>query len=238
MGLVLLIIPGLALITIWCLIIPAIVLEQTGTLAAFGRSLQLVRGYFWNVFGTLVLLWLILIVVDIVLGAIFSFMPHLLGHFLGSVIGGTVIAPFISVVLTSMYFRLVAAPAGGPVNAGAAYGTAEPVWLRHSGYLRRSAARPAVRRRFPAGARKMAVSRRARKMAVSPLRRRDRQAAAGIRRHPDHAHAGRASQGHPWLARPGLIRTAGCRAPSRDCPPARPVLAAGSASPAAARPAG
>ena len=126
LGLILLIIPGLALITIWCLIIPAIVLEQTGTLAAFGRSLQLVRGYFWNVFGTLVLVWLILIAVGIVLGAIFSFMPHLLGHFLSSVISGTLVAPFIAVVLTTMYFRLVAAPAGGPVNAGGPYGTQNP----------------------------------------------------------------------------------------------------------------
>ena len=126
LGLILLIIPGLALITIWCLIIPAIVLEQTGALAAFGRSLQLVRGYFWNVFGTLVLVWLILIAVGIVLGAIFSFMPHLLGHFLSSVISGTLVAPFIAVVLTTMYFRLVAAPAGGPVNAGGPYGTQNP----------------------------------------------------------------------------------------------------------------
>ena len=79
-GLVLVIIPGLALITIWCLIVPVIVLEQTGVLGSFGRSFQLVRSYFWNVFGTLVLVWLILIGVSIVLGAIFSFMPGLAGH--------------------------------------------------------------------------------------------------------------------------------------------------------------
>jgi hypothetical protein len=125
-GLVLIIIPGLALITIWCLIIPAIVLEQTGAMGSFGRSYQLVRGHFWNVFGTLVLLWLILIAVDIVLGVIFSFMPHLLGNFLSSVIGGTIVAPLIAVVLTSMYFRLVAAPAGGPVGAGSPYGSQNP----------------------------------------------------------------------------------------------------------------
>ncbi len=127
LGLILLIIPGLALITIWCLIIPAIVLERTGTLAAFGRSLQLVRGYFWNVFGTLVLVWLILIAVGIVLGAIFSFMPHLLGQLpRAPSSAGLLVAPFIAVVLTSMYFRLVAAPAGGPVNAGGPYGTQNP----------------------------------------------------------------------------------------------------------------
>jgi len=125
-GFVLLIIPGLALITIWCLIVPAIVLEQTGTLGSFGRSLQLVRGYFWNIFGTLFLVFVILFAVDIVLGAIFAFMPHLLGNFLSSVISGTLVSPFIAVVVTSMYFRLVAAPAGGPVNVGGQYGNQNP----------------------------------------------------------------------------------------------------------------
>jgi len=125
-GLILLIIPGLALITIWCLIVPVIVLEQTGALASFGRSLQLVRGYFWNVFGTLFLVWLIMIAVGIVLGAIFAFMPHLLGHFLSQVISGTLVAPFIALVVTLMYFRLVAAPAGGPVGAGGQYGNQNP----------------------------------------------------------------------------------------------------------------
>jgi hypothetical protein len=124
-GLVLLIIPGLALITIWCLIVPVIVLEQTGALASFGRSLQLVRGYFWNVFGTLCIVWVILLGVGFVLDRIFSFMPHLLGNFLGQVISGTLIAPFIALVVTSMYFRLVTAPAGGPVAAGG-YGNQSP----------------------------------------------------------------------------------------------------------------
>ena len=125
-GLVLVIIPGLALITIWCLIVPVIVLEQTGVLGSFGRSFQLVRGYFWNVFGTLVLVWLILIGVSIVLGAIFSFMPAWLGTFLSNVISGTLVAPFIAVVVTLMYFRLVAAPASGSVNAGSPYGSQNP----------------------------------------------------------------------------------------------------------------
>jgi hypothetical protein len=102
-----------------------IVLEQTGALASFGRSTQLVRGYFWNVFGTLFIVWVILLGVGIALGAIFSFMPHLLGNFLSQVISGTLVAPFIALIVTSMYFRLVAVPAGGPVAAGG-YGSQNP----------------------------------------------------------------------------------------------------------------
>jgi hypothetical protein len=108
-GLVLIIIPGLFLITIWCLIVPAIVLEGAGTFASFGRSWQLVRGHFWNVFGTLFLVFVILFVLELILGLIFGALPTVLGGFLASVIGGTLVAPFIAVVITLIYFRLTAA---------------------------------------------------------------------------------------------------------------------------------
>ena len=54
-GLILIIVPGLYLITIWAVIVPVIVLEQSGAMASFGRSQRLVRGNGWHVFGTLVL---------------------------------------------------------------------------------------------------------------------------------------------------------------------------------------
>jgi hypothetical protein len=117
-GLFLLIIPGLFLITAWCLIVPTIVLEGAKPFDAFGRSWQLVKGAFWNVFGILVMVFLILFAVDIVLGLIFSPLPHFLGHFLSSAVGGALIAPFIAVVTTLMYFRL----SGVTVSTGAASG--------------------------------------------------------------------------------------------------------------------
>jgi hypothetical protein len=122
LGFVLLIIPGLFLITIWCLIVPLIVLERAGALASFGRSFQLVRANFWNVFGTLFLVFLILFALDIVLALIFAFTPRLLANFLGAVIGGTLVAPFIAVVVTLMYFRLSAVTVGAPATA-AGYGS-------------------------------------------------------------------------------------------------------------------
>ena len=71
-GFVLIIVPGLILITIWAVIVPVIVIERSGALASFGRSRELVRGRGWHVFGTLVLVCIILFVVNIVLGVIFS----------------------------------------------------------------------------------------------------------------------------------------------------------------------
>jgi hypothetical protein len=126
LGFILLIIPGLFLVTIWCLIVPVIVLEQAGALASFGRSFQLVRANFWNVFGTLFLVFVLLFAVDLVLGIIFRFMPHLLGNFLAAVIGGTLVAPFIAVVVTLMYFRLSAVAVGGPASAAGPYGSSAP----------------------------------------------------------------------------------------------------------------
>jgi hypothetical protein len=130
-GLFLLIVPGLFLITIWAVIVPAIVIERAGVFASFGRSQQLVRGYGWQVFGTLVLLWLILLAVDIILGVIFLALPTLLRSGISTVISGTLIAPYIALVVTLMYYRLAAAHAGGPV-AGVPV-TEEPPWPTSAG---------------------------------------------------------------------------------------------------------
>ena len=119
-GFVLLIVPGLILITIWAVIIPVIVIERSGVMAAFGRSRELVKGRAWHVFGTLVLTWIILFVVDIILGLIFAFVPYAIRDGLASVISGTLVAPFIALVVTLMYYRLSStmAPAGGGPYGG------------------------------------------------------------------------------------------------------------------------
>jgi hypothetical protein len=115
-GLLLIIVPGLFLITIWAVIVPVIIIERSGALASFGRSRELVRGHGWHVFGTLVIVYIIMLVVNIVLGLIFSALPHVLGDGLSSVISGTLISPFLALVVTLVYYRLVgiSAPAAGP----------------------------------------------------------------------------------------------------------------------------
>ncbi len=122
-GLILVIGPGLYLITIWAVIVPVIVIERSGVLASFGRSHQLVRGRGWHVFATLVLVYVILLVVKLVLGLIFSALPHVLGSGLSSVISGTLIAPFLALVVTLVYYRLsgesqVPQPQGGGEGYG------------------------------------------------------------------------------------------------------------------------
>ncbi len=119
-GLILLIVPGLFLITIWAVIVPVIIIERSGALASFGRSRQLVRGRGWHVFGTLVLVYIIMLVVNIVLGVVFSALPHVWGDGLSSVISGTLISPFLALVVTLVYYRLVGS--GAPADGAGPYG--------------------------------------------------------------------------------------------------------------------
>jgi hypothetical protein len=127
-ALFLLIVPGLILITIWALIIPVIVLERSGALDSFGRSQELVRDNGWPVFGTLVVLFIIQIFVSVVLRILFFALPVLLRNGLSTVIAGTLVAPFIAVTVTLIYYRLSGqdAPARTAAGPGAAAGAGGP----------------------------------------------------------------------------------------------------------------
>jgi len=122
-GLLLLIVPGLVLLTWWAVLIPVVVLEQRSAGEAFSRSRELVRGFGWNVFGIIVLTFLILIGVGIVLSIVLSPVADWLQGFLSNIISGTLTTPFIALVWTLLYFRLQAvkeaavAPAAAPLAA-------------------------------------------------------------------------------------------------------------------------
>jgi hypothetical protein len=105
-GLILVIVPGLYLLTIWAVLVPVIVLEGAGIGDAFGRSRELVRGFGWNVFVTLVIVFALLILASIVIALILSPLPAALQNALSGVISGTFVAPFLALVVTLGYFRL------------------------------------------------------------------------------------------------------------------------------------
>lgn len=67
-GFLLLIIPGLVLLVIWSVVAPVTVLERPGVFAAFGRSRRLVRGNGWNVFGVIVMVFVIVFLISIAAG--------------------------------------------------------------------------------------------------------------------------------------------------------------------------
>jgi hypothetical protein len=122
-GFVLIIVPGLYLLTIWSLIVPAIVLEKVGAMESFGRSRELVRGYGWTVFGVIIITIVINIVAGIVLSLVFSGLSNGLSRYLGNVIANTLIAPFVAATWTCMYFQLkqLKSAAESTASSGAAY---------------------------------------------------------------------------------------------------------------------
>jgi hypothetical protein len=106
-GLILLLVPGLWLMTIWAVIIPVIIIERSGAFESFGRSQDLVRGRGWHVFFTLVLVYIIQLIAGLLLDVIFSALPASLRDGLSTVIAGTLVAPFLAIVVTLIYYRLV-----------------------------------------------------------------------------------------------------------------------------------
>jgi hypothetical protein len=116
LGLILLIIPGLYLLTRWILIIPIIVLEGRTAGESFGRSWELVRGFAWNVFGVIVLTILILIGFRIALDIVLFPLSNEIQSLFTELIAGTLATPFAVLAWTLLYFRLREAkePAAAP----------------------------------------------------------------------------------------------------------------------------
>src|SRR5205085_11066608 len=106
LGFVLLIIPGLYLLTIWSMLIPVIVLEGRGVGDAFGRSREIVRGNGWAVFGLILITFVGAAIVSGLIQAAFSPLPHFLDSWLGSLVGDSITVPFVAAALTTAYFHL------------------------------------------------------------------------------------------------------------------------------------
>ncbi len=118
-GFFLLIVPGCILLTIWAVIAPAIVIEKKGVTDAFGRSRELVRGFGWPVFGTVIVATLITAIVSFILTAIADGIAG--GPILRIVFGAlasTLTAPIGGLVAAVLYYRLLelkgAAPGAAP----------------------------------------------------------------------------------------------------------------------------
>ncbi len=119
-GFVLLVVPGLYLLTRWSMLVPSIQLEKLPAGKAFSRSAELVRGHGLRVFGAVLATYLVVVVVGAVLEGIFSLvLPSFLDTWLGGLVANSVTVPFLSIVLTVIYFRLVAAETGAVEPAGA-----------------------------------------------------------------------------------------------------------------------
>ncbi len=115
-GLILLLVPGLILLTIWAVIAPVIVVEGSGVLDSFGRSRQLVRGNGWPVFGAIFVAFVIVLIGGLLFAAIAGGIANgPLVRIVFSAIASTITAPITALVASVLYFRLRAIEgASGP----------------------------------------------------------------------------------------------------------------------------
>lgn len=123
-GLILFIVPGLILITIWAVAAPIVVLERPNGLGALGRSRDLVRGNGWQVFAVLLVLLILVGVVSAIIEAVADSAGTAVGLVV-RVIVGVLTAPFSALAASVLYFDLLAIGGGRPadVAAGAVGGT-------------------------------------------------------------------------------------------------------------------
>jgi hypothetical protein len=104
-GFILIVVPGLILITIWSVAAPVVVLERPGGLRALGRSRELVRGNGWNVFAVILLLVILVGVITLLLEALAAAAGTGAGIVV-RVIVGILTAPISSLAQAVLYFEL------------------------------------------------------------------------------------------------------------------------------------
>jgi hypothetical protein len=104
-GFVLIIVPGLILLTIWAVIAPSIVVEDRGVFEAFARSRELVRGHGWQVFGAIVLAFLIVFVVGLVASIVGAAIGNV-GQVILQTAASVATAPVAALVSSILFFDL------------------------------------------------------------------------------------------------------------------------------------
>lgn len=118
-GMTLLLVPGIILGIMWSVAAPALVDEQTGIIAAFGRSRYLTKGARWKIFGLvlllLVIMWIAVMLLGVLLMALVGMsatqlamagrVPTALMTLL-SLIFNTVLIGFWATMLTSLFVEL------------------------------------------------------------------------------------------------------------------------------------
>jgi hypothetical protein len=105
-GLILLIVPGLFLLTRWALIPAVIVIEKRRAGDSFDRSWELTRSYGWTVFGSLLLAFLAYAVIQGILTAVFLPLPRFVAIWIGGLVAHSVATPLIALTGAVLYFRL------------------------------------------------------------------------------------------------------------------------------------
>jgi hypothetical protein len=127
-GLILLVVPGLYLLTIWAVVSPVIVIERRRVFDAFGRSRQLVRDHGWPTLGVMAVAFLIGAVVGILLVQLADALAEGdIVRVVFSVLAQTVTAPVEGLVAAVLYFRLLEIKGAESASSASAAAASPPV---------------------------------------------------------------------------------------------------------------
>lgn len=116
-GLLFLLVPGIFLMIVLAVSVPAVVVERVGVFEAMNRSMDLTRGYRWRILGLFVVVILILIGLTLVFGLVLGLFAVLLGGNLQvAVIVGwladVIFGIFAAALTAVLYFKLRMAKEG------------------------------------------------------------------------------------------------------------------------------
>lgn len=113
LGFMLLIVPGIILLMMWAVAVPALVVERHGIFAAFGRSAALTKGAKWKIFGLflvlLVVYWILSLIVGLIgLGTYQPANPagYTIANLIGSMVIGTIFNMLWGTIQPSLYVEL------------------------------------------------------------------------------------------------------------------------------------
>ena len=114
-GLILLVVPGLVLLTYWSMITPVVVLERRAALPSFSRSAALVSGNGLRVFAVIAVTVIGSSIVSAVIFALLSPLPPFFDLYIAGVVANSVTVPYVALAWTLVYYDL---RAGKPAVSG------------------------------------------------------------------------------------------------------------------------
>jgi hypothetical protein len=106
LGFVLLVVPGLILMSRWSLVVPLVMIERLGARESFRRSAEIVRGQTGKVLVVVVLAALISSVASLAITYAFTSLPSFLAVWVGSTVAGALTVPYQAHVMTVLYYKL------------------------------------------------------------------------------------------------------------------------------------
>lgn len=112
LGFLLLIVPGLILLTMWFVATPACVVERTGPWTSLKRSAALTKGHRWRIFGLILLLFIINLIVSQILEVVLFLSGSDILSTLGKLIWAALYGAYYAIAAVMAYHDLRVAKEG------------------------------------------------------------------------------------------------------------------------------